>query len=168
VVDTTGGELAVGEFVKVWFELAKSDDGWPPASSEGLWAVVLSSDVVRLDNTPWFVRNVACGDLVQVRRGDDGLWWAGERLKRSGNGTIRVVPFRQGALGGSRQRVLDTFAPLGVSGEGIEQYSMVALHVPPDVDVVAVKRLLVNGWRDGWWDYEEGCVGDAWLDAEVG
>jgi hypothetical protein len=29
---------------------------------------------------------------------------------------------------------------------------MVALDVPPDVDLAGVKRLLEDGIRDGWWE----------------
>lgn len=160
--------VAADRFVKVVFELPRDDDGWPPAASEGLWAVTVTSDTVRLHNTPWFVRGVANGDLIRVRRSEDGQLWADERLEWSGRCAIRIIPFKAGPLGGSRRRVLDAFAPLGVTGEGIEQYGMVALDVPPDVDLAAVKRLLEDGTRDGWWDYEEGCVGDAWMAAEAG
>ncbi len=45
---------------------------------------------------------------------------------------------------------------------------MVARDVPPDVDLAAAKRLLREGERDGWCEYEEGCIGDAWLAAEPG
>ena len=86
----------------------------------------------------------------------------------SGYCTIRIIPFREGTLDGSRQRVLHAFAPLGVTGEGIERYGMVALDVPPDADLAAVKRLLGEGSRDGWWEYDEGRIGDAWQAAEPG
>jgi hypothetical protein len=79
---------------------------------------------------------------------------------------MRIIPFPNGALGGSRQRVLDAFAPLGVTGEGVQQFGMVALDVPPDIDLAAVKRLLREGSRAGWWEYEEGCIGDAWSAAD--
>jgi hypothetical protein len=131
-----------------------------------LRAVPVAADVVRLDNTPFFVRGVASGDLIRVGRTEDGQLRAGERLRWSGHCTIRIIPFRDGPLGGSRQRVLDVFAPLGVTGEGIERFGIVALDVAPDADIAAVKRLLRDGERDGWWEYEEGCIGDAWLAAE--
>ncbi len=57
------------------------------------------------------------------------------------------------------QAVLDAFEPLGVTGEGIGQYGIIA----PDVDLRAVMDLLVAGVADGRWDDEEGCVTDAWL-----
>lgn len=162
VDETSPGGGTPGQPVKVIFELPQDDDGWPPAGSEGLWALPVTPDVVRLDNTPFFVRGVATGDLIRVRRGDDGQLQADERLRWSGHCTIRIIVFRDGPLSGSRQQVLDKFAPLGVTGEGIEQFSMVALDVPPDADIAAVKRLLREGEHDGWWEYEEGCIGDAW------
>jgi Domain of unknown function (DUF4265) len=81
---------------------------------------------------------------------------------------MRVIPFREGALAGSGQAVLDAFAPLGVDGEGVQQYGIVALNVPAGADLVAVKRLLRQGVEDGWWDDEEGCIGQAWLSADPG
>lgn len=164
--ETSPGDGAAGQLVKVIFELPRNDDGWPPAASEGLWAAPVTPEVVRLDNTPFFVRGVASGDLIRVRRGDDGRLQADERLQWSGHCTIRIIVFRDGPLSGSRQRVLDMFAPLGVTGEGIEQFSIVALDVPPDADIAAVKRLLHEGEHDGWWEHEEGCIGDAWEAAE--
>lgn len=152
--------------MKVRFELERNDDGWPPASSEGLWATPVDEDLVRLDNNPWFARNVACGDIYRVRRDADGVLWAVECVEWSGNCTIRVIPFSAGPLAGNRQAVIDAFTPLGVDGEGIEQFGMVSLNVPPDADLVATKRLLTQGRTDGWWDYEEGCIGDAWADAD--
>ncbi|MCW2498014.1 DUF4265 domain-containing protein, partial [Jatrophihabitans sp.] len=42
-------------------------DGWPPVSSERLWAFSLGDDIYRIDNAPWFVRDLAIGDLVEAR-----------------------------------------------------------------------------------------------------
>jgi hypothetical protein len=156
------------DYVRVRFQLRQDDDGWPPVASEGVWAVPLGGDVVRLDNIPWFARNVACGDLFRTSADSHGEVWATERVKWSGNCTVRVIPFPEGALAGSGQAVLDAFARLGVDGEGLQQYGIVALDVPAGADLVAVKRLLRQGVEDGWWDYEEGCVGQAWLSAEPG
>ncbi|GAA1401109.1 DUF4265 domain-containing protein [Catellatospora coxensis] len=156
-------ESLPNDYVKVWFALDQDDSGWPPAGSEGLWAVRLSPEVVRLDNTPWFVRNVACGDLFSVERDHRGQWWAGERLQWSGHCTIRVAPLGDGPSAGSLRDVLDRFSTLGATGEGIAQFGMVALDVPPTADVAAIKRCLVDGQDAGWWAYEEGCVSDAWL-----
>ena len=151
--------------VKVHFDLPVGADGWPPVAVESLWAEPVADDVVRLTNVPWFARGVASGDLIRVERDDDGVLWAAEHLEWSGNCTIRVVPSATGPLRGSRQRVLDTFQPFGVTGEGIQQFGLVALEVPPGADLAGVQRVLRAGARDGWWDYEEGCVSDEWVAA---
>jgi hypothetical protein len=153
------------DHVRVRFQLRQDDDGWPPVASEGLWAIPLGTDVVRLDNIPWFARNVASGDTFRTSTDRDGERWATDKVAWSGHCTVRVIPFPDGALGGSRQAVLDAFAPLGVDGEGLQQYGIVALNIPATVDLGAVKRLLRQGVNDGWWDYEEGCIGQAWLTA---
>jgi Domain of unknown function (DUF4265) len=87
VDEISPGSGTAGQFIKVIFELPQDDDGWPPAGSEGLWAVPVTSDVARLDNTPFFVRGVATGDLIRVRRNDDGQLQADERLQWSGHCT---------------------------------------------------------------------------------
>lgn len=151
------------EFTKVRFALEVDADGWPPVSSEGLWAEPLGGDRYRIDNTPWFVRGVASDDVVSATADADGVLWATQGLSWSGRLTIRVIPSREGPLGGSLQGVLDAFEPLGVTGEGAEPaWPIVALDVPPDADLARVKALLRKGQADGRWDYEESCVSDEW------
>jgi hypothetical protein len=149
--------------VKVRFRLTRDADGWPPAESEGLWAEPLGNDQFRIDNTPWFVRNLSADDVVHALTGSDGVLWALDRVRSSGRLTIRVIPRTDGALRGNRQAVLDWFAPYGVSGEGIEQHGLVALDVPAEADHRALKSELQRGEADGRWHFEEGCVSEAWL-----
>jgi hypothetical protein len=155
------------DHVKVRFELEQDETGWPPASSEGLWALPVGDDLFELDNNPWFAMNVAAGDVFRARPDGDGVLWAVERVRSSGNNTIRVIPSGSGPMAGDRQAVLDAFAPFGVDGEGIEQFGMVSLNVPTDLALAEIKGLLQRGERDGWWDYDEGCIGDAWKAADA-
>lgn len=149
--------------VKVWFALKVDDDGWPPAESEGMWAEPVDGDRYRVENTPWFVRGLACGDVIEARTDEDAMLWATEGVSSSGHLAIRVIPFRAGPLGGSAEAVLEAFEALGVSGEGAEPvFPIVALDVAPEADWQAVKALLVAGEEDGRWSYEEGCVDDRW------
>jgi Domain of unknown function (DUF4265) len=153
----------VPDFVKIRFALEQDADGWPPVRHEGLWAVPLGRDTFRLGNTPWFARDIATGDVVRAELRDEN-WWFLERLQRSGNCTIRVTPFRHGPIQGDRKAVLQMFAPLGAKGEGVDQFGMVVFDVPPAADLAAIQALLRRGFEEGWWDYEEGCVGEAWLE----
>ncbi|MFG2603125.1 DUF4265 domain-containing protein [Streptomyces sp. NPDC048514] len=79
------------DHVKVHFRKEIDEDGRPPAGVESLWAVDLGDGTVRLDNTPWFVRGVANGDVIRIQPDDDGLLWAGETVAPSQNCTIRLI-----------------------------------------------------------------------------
>lgn len=58
--------------------------------------------------------------------------------------------------------MLDRFVPLGVYAEGVAQYGMVALDIPPQADKRKVCAELVRGSADGSWKWEEGRTNDAW------
>lgn len=140
----------------------QQDQGWPPVAEERVWAIALSDSLVRIDNIPWFIRDLAPGDLVQVASDAAGLLHPVEKISWAGNCTIRVIPYPGNGEINSLQQVLDLFMPFGVTGEGVEQFGMVALAVPPAADIAAIKELLGRGFDASWWDYEEACIGGAW------
>ncbi|MFF1423206.1 DUF4265 domain-containing protein [Streptomyces sp. NPDC058280] len=152
------------QHVKVHFHLEIEDD-WPPATVESLWAVDQGDGTVKLDNIPWFVRGVACGDIVTTTADEDGVRWAGDVVRRSENCAIRLIVHRGGGSGAARGSVLNAFHELGVCGEGIERFGMVSLDVPPTADLAKVQRLLNHGVAKEWWDMEEGCITAAWRTA---
>ncbi|MES0837402.1 DUF4265 domain-containing protein [Nocardiopsis tropica] len=156
------------DHVKVHFRLDMDEDGWPPASVESLWAVDLGDGTVRLDNTPWFVRGVSAGDVIRVLPDDEGVLWAGETVQPSPHCTIRLIVLKDDGSTAARQSVLKIFHRLGTTGEGIEQFRMVALDVPPQADLPRIHELLEHGKRKEWWHWEEGCVTDAWKAAAQG
>jgi hypothetical protein len=154
--------MSDAQLVKIRFKL-EQDDGWPPFTSEGLWAESLGDDLYRIDNTPWFVFDLASGDIVRAVTQDDGCLWAVERTQWAGRMTIRVIPQHEGDPTEAIQGVLDAAAPMGVSGEGFARIGMVALDVPQGADHAGLKRLLSNGEAAGQWSYEEACVSQEWL-----
>ncbi|MFD5124295.1 DUF4265 domain-containing protein [Streptomyces sp. NPDC058385] len=54
--------------------------------------------------------------------------------------------------------MLKTFHRLGTAGEGIEQFQMVALDVPPDADLLRIRKLLEHGESKGWWPLRRAVV----------
>ncbi|MFG2598058.1 DUF4265 domain-containing protein [Streptomyces sp. NPDC048462] len=148
--------------VKVHFRMDMDEDGWPPSSVESLWSVDLGDGTVRLDNTPWFVRGVVCGDIIRVEIDDEGIRWAGKTVRASENCTIRLIVLKGDGSAAARQSVLRAFHKLGTTGEGIERFRMVALDVPPEADLPRIRKLLERGEVKRWWHWEEGCVTTAW------
>jgi hypothetical protein len=142
------------------------EDGWPPVKSERLWAEPLGDDLYRIDNVPWFARNLAEGDVVRAFAPDARSWpVVTDRISWSGNCTIRIIPLRSGPLQGDLQAVIDRFVPLGAQAEGaLPAFALVALTIPPESDLSAIASALQEGESDGSWSFEEGCISDAWTE----
>src|SRR3954452_4555893 len=85
------GQGRRGASVEVVFEL-EQDDGWPPVNAEAVWSEVISDNLVQIDNVPWFVDDVSVGDWFTTCTGPDGRLRPVEKVRSSGNCTIRVLP----------------------------------------------------------------------------
>lgn len=135
-------------------------------ASERLWAFDLGDDLYRIDNVPWFVRDLAVGDVVRALAptADSNPVFT-ELLERSDHVTIRLICFRSGPLNGELARALRPFTELGVYGEGAPQYGMVALDIEPTAPLPTIVTTLRRGVEDGSWEYEEGRVTPAWISA---
>jgi hypothetical protein len=149
--------------VKIRFELDQDDDGWPPVAGESLWAFDLGHDRYRLDNTPWFVRGVACYDVVEALAPDaDSVPVVHQVLEHSGLLTVRVLPLADGGVD-ALATLIGEFNALGVDCEGDQDHGLLALDIPPSTRLAPVKEHLDRGAADGRWEYEEGLVNDFWL-----
>ena len=153
--------MGENEMVKIRFRLLQGADGYPPCDNEGLWATPLGGGAYRVANLPWFVPDVALGDVVRAVADGDGILWAVERTEESGNCTIRVAP-----LDVDQRTVFDTFGAMGVFGEGLGGgVDIVALNVPQNAEFRCIKTVLQQGEADGRWAYEEGSITRAWSSA---
>jgi hypothetical protein len=142
------------------------EDGWPPVVSERLWAFHLGGDLYRINNVPWFVRDLAVDDVVRAPAPDtDSHPVFSELVERSDHVTIRLICFRRGPLEGDLARALEPFTALGVYGEGVSQYGMLALDIEPTAPLPAIVTTLRRGVEDGSWEYEEGRITQAWIAA---
>ena len=157
------GAGAAGDRVRVLVDLDPVAPGWPPVNTEALWAVEVARNSFRIDNTPFFVPNLAVGDIVNATAVKSQLRMK-ERLSWGGQRTIRVRPKADG-LDGGLDAIFDLFTPLGVEGEGDVLHDIAALCVPNDAELEPIVSLLKQGSASGWWDYEEACVDPAWAEA---
>lgn len=146
---------------KVHFLLEPDEDGWPPVAGETLWAFPLGEYRYRLDNIPWYVRGVACYDVVEAVSFEDEVPVVSRVVERSGHLTIRLL------LSGERDAaalrgVLAEFDELGAAGEVDPHRGLVALDLPPTADLPRLKEHLVRGEAEDRWGYEEGLIDDRW------
>lgn len=142
------------------------EGGWPPVDGENLWAVPIGGGLYRLDNVPFFAHGLAVDDIVRAAADTQGELLVTETVEASGNCTIRVLPLENSDRQVGRGEVLAIFERLGVTGEGIEAFNLVALNIPGTAELRPVRELLADGEANGWWEYQEGCVTDRWEQAQ--
>ena len=148
----------MAEMVKVVFELEPDEYGWPPATAEGLWAHDLGEGRYRIDNVPWFTREVSDGDVVSAEPRDDGQLWFAGALERSGHATFRLMVSEQDDV----KAVRDELRAEGIDSElhGLRLPQLISLDVPPSIDLGELHQRLEDGERSGRWEWEEGYVPD--------
>lgn len=141
------------DLVRIHFELEQDDDGYPPVSVESVWARP-TSEGYEIDSIPFFVRCAGPEDVVVTREQEGGLWF--DRVVReSSNSLLRVVVFKDGV----HESLRSELTSLGCASEWIEQYALVAVHVPSNVSIADVRRVLDAGCEREDWDYEEAILG---------
>lgn len=153
----------LGSDLQVFFRFDQAGV-WPPVPSEGLTVEAVGDDGYRVLEAPFFVRNIAVGDVVRAElRAEDGVQvlWAVERVSWGGHQTLRVAPGREGSTTTCAQAASE-FAALGCATEILDEYGVVALDLPPEVDAAPVKALLREGDRLQRWWIEEACVAASW------
>lgn len=158
---------ADGPDAHVVFEL-DVQDGWPPVASERVWAYDRGDDTYVIDNPPWFVRDLAVGDVVRAMSPYAASQPVFQQLmRRSDHVTIRLACFRSGPPAGDLARAIEPFRRLGVYAEGAGQYGMVALDIAPTDPMAEIVDVLRAGVADGSWEFEEGRVTEAWRDVRL-
>ncbi len=135
--------------VKIVFELAQ--DGDAPYQVESLWAVPLDGGGYRIDNIPWYVSNIALGDVVAAApRNDERLFFTGEILRRSGNRTIRVRLVEESIARSAA--IHDAIERLGAKSE-LDHTDLLAVNAPAD-RLADVLKFLETGAAQGHWSLE--------------
>jgi len=139
------------EHVKVMF-FTHPDSGFPPEDWEGIWTIPLGDGKFKVDNIPFYVREVSCGDIVEAEF-KDGEYIFKQVVKFSCNSTIRVVIYDLSHEESIRRFLESTGC--AIEGSGIPGF--VSLDVPPK-GLEKVVKYLEREHADGRVDFEEGAL----------
>jgi hypothetical protein len=132
---------------KVLFKLEKDEDGYPPDDWETLWGQKVGTDLYRLDNIPFFARDVSCGDEIAAENCDGTLYYL-KTVNQASNSVLRVVLYDEDKTAMLRSRL----AELGCETELIG--NLVAIDIPGQVNLDVVLEFLESGEKLGNWEYE--------------
>lgn len=125
-------------FVKVFFELDQDEDGYPPCAVESVWAEKVGEDRFKIDNIPFYIRDLSIGDVVYAPKTSDGYPLFQKLLKRSENSTVRVLLLDESY----RWLLLETINKYGCEYEVGSPNILVAVNVPPTADIDGLLKKL--------------------------
>ena len=122
---------------KLQFAL-EMEDGWPPISSEAVWCDSEGS-VFRLKNAPFFIKGLAVNDVFRAEPDPvNSHIFEFELLESSNHSHVWIVNKTRDNI----DPILSQLRDLGCSTEGLQQFSLYAIDVPPDVQDAELNRLL--------------------------
>jgi hypothetical protein len=140
-------EATPGGYVRLLVPLDR-DPGVEGPDEEWLWAEPLGSGRFRLESTPFFAYGLSHGDVVRAAE-EAEMPRLGEVERKSGHRTLRIaLDERRDLEQPEIQRFLDELLGVGCIYEAMPP-KIVALDVPPEIDVAAVIGRLQTQRRDG-------------------
>jgi len=137
---------------KIIFSLERDEHGYPPVEAESMWAT-LRDDGYELDNTPFYAKGVALGDVVLAEPDVDGALVYRRVTRRGGHSTYRVYLLAPGP--NDPQSTADYLRAQGLRVE-YDLASLLAVDVPPTVSLADAETVLFEGADSGRWELEEG------------
>jgi hypothetical protein len=140
--------------VKVLFDYDSGEPG--QMEVETMWAIP-TAEGFQLDNIPFFVRDLAVGDIISATAGPDGRLRFEGLVQPSGHSTLRLwfAKGREGDVVSIRHQLRE----LGCSSELSDLPRLVAVDVPPAVSLDKIRTVLDEYESSGLLEYEESCLG---------
>jgi len=121
---------------------------------ETIWATTIDPEKghYRIDNIPFYVPELACGDIVFAEYDDDeGRLTYRETVEYSGNSTVQVVIMDHSK---NPEEIRKLFEEMGCESEGTGS-SYFVMDIPADLDYYPVKLKLQQLSDAGVLDYAE-------------
>lgn len=140
--------------VKIMVALEQDEEGYPPATTESLWALDVGEGLYQIDNIPFFATDLAVEDIISARLEHGALQYV-ELARPSGHSTLRVIVYDASEM----PMVRAFFEHMGCSTELSHLPRLVAIDVPPSVSLEPLRQVLAMGREQDRWDYEEACLG---------
>ena len=141
----------MSERVKVRFPFKNSAG---VSETETLWMIKRETGY-EIDNIPFYVQEVALGDVVAAHPDEGGALWFSELVRPGGHSTLHLWFAQEKDV----EPVRAALRQLGCPSEVSDLPRLVAVDVPPEVPYEKVKELLEQGEGSGQFEYQEACLG---------
>jgi hypothetical protein len=145
------------QYIKIAFEMEQDEDGWPPITTETLWAVDLGNGKYEINNIPFFVRLLARGDIVSAYKKYGDMLYFKDIMVSSKNSTIRIIFNNKRCI----NDVYKSLESYGCSTEGGADYkNLTAVDIPENVSFQEVVKFLKEQENKGIIGFEESCISE--------
>ena len=140
-------------YVKIWARIEKDEDGYPKLQDwEDLRACPLRDGLVEIQSVPFFLKNIAVGDIAATDRAEDGRIVLRSVVERSGHSTFRV--WLNEDVTPERDGMTATLKDLGARVE-VTFGRLVAIDAPPEHEA-DIWDYLEAGQQASRWDLQVG------------
>ncbi|MDR1229079.1 MAG: DUF4265 domain-containing protein [Azoarcus sp.] len=144
------GEQKHVSHLKIFFEIEEDNDR---IETESLWAIPVAEGY-QLDSIPFYIRGVACHDIVAASPDEDGTLYFTKLIVESGHSTVRLWFANKADV----EKIRDELQEKGCSSE-VDIPRLVAVDVPPSVPYNHIRDYLDKLESNAVLEYEEGCLG---------
>lgn len=123
-------------------------------NTETLWAELINSGLLRLDNAPFFAYGVSAGDFVDATPDaqHEGIWWFEKVREKCGNRTVRIFSENKVITEPDFKPVFEQIRALGCDFEGFPP-RLVSITVPQKADLASVCEFLTS--EELTWEYAD-------------
>ncbi|MDO4640114.1 MAG: DUF4265 domain-containing protein [Neisseria sp.] len=137
---------------KIFFRLEVVGD-YPPVSMESIWAEPTKEGFFKIDNIPFYSKEVSLGDIVSAEKQEENYFLYRKTIVHSNNSTIRIIFFNDDQE--LKDQVLARLTELGCSFEAFDE-KFYAINVPITVDIELIYNFLDSLLENEELDYETG------------
>ena len=137
---------------KVLFNL-EVIDGYPPVSMESTWAEVTEEGYFKINNIPFYSKEISLGDIVSVIQKEENYLLYDKTIISSKNSTLRIVFFNENQK--FKDNILTKLIDFGCESEAFN-VNFYAINIPIQVDIEEIYIFLDGFVETNDLDYDTG------------
>ncbi|NMM42159.1 DUF4265 domain-containing protein [Pseudoalteromonas arctica] len=144
--------------VKIDFELDVDADGFPPIAVESLNGILLDSGLIQIDNVPFFIEEIAVGDVVKCFKAPQRKNYQFEEVVYEGTHKSVAILFVNNS---EKEEIYQFLKSKGCYCEYGEfgEFNMLAVDINDEVIYEDIEKYLAKLESEGAISYAELCVG---------
>lgn len=150
---TVGSKLYKVMKMKKLFLNLEVIDGYPPVSMESIWAEVTEEGYLKVNNIPFYSKEVSFGDIVNVIQKEENYLLYDKTIIHSKNSTLRIVFFNESQK--FKDKILTKLIDFGCESEAFN-VNFHAINIPIQVDIEEIYNFLDEFVETDDLDYDTG------------